>query len=134
MSVAVRQVLDLLLLCHNLLVQQIDLLCWNRIFVVSGLLARGRRLPSNVVQRLFAVGPKLRVLKFPCLYAIIKTLSMISLRGSVAYIGTVWGLPILLVILTNFVKIVLVQLADETCKVAVLEMSWEDSLGEFFAL
>lgn len=126
--------LDLLLLCHDLLVQQIDLLCWNRIFVVSGLFARGRRLPSNVVQRLFAVGPKLRVLKFPCLYAIIKTLSMIFLRGSVAYIGTVWGLSILLVILTNFVKIVLVQLADETREIAVLEMSWEDSLGEFFAL
>lgn len=102
--------------------------------MVSGLFARGRRLPSNVVQRLFAVGPKLRVLKFPCLYAIIKTLSMIFLRGSVAYIGTVWGLSILLVILTNFVKIVLVQLADETREIAVLEMSWEDSLGEFFAL
>ena len=126
--------LDLLLLCHYLLVQQIDLLCWNRIFVVSGLFARGRRLPSNVVQRLFAVGPKLRVLKFPCLYAIIKTLSMIFLRGSVAYIGTVWGLPILLVILTDFVKIVFVQLANETRKVAVFEMSWKDSFGEFFAL
>lgn len=102
--------------------------------MVSGLFARGRRLPSNVVQRFFAVGPKFGVFKFPRLYAIIKPLSMIFLRGSVAYIGTVWGLPILLVVLTNFVEIVFVQLADETRKVTVLEMPWEDSLGEFFAL
>ena len=102
--------------------------------MVSGLFARGRRLPSNVVQRFFAVGPKFRVFKFPRLYAIIKPLSMIFLRGSVAYIGTVWGLPILLVVLTNFVEIVFVQLANETRKVAVFEMSWKDSFGEFFAL
>lgn len=126
--------LDLLLLCHDLLVQQVNLLCWNRIFVFSGLFARGRCLPPNVVQRFFAVGPKFRVFKFPRLYAIIRTQSMVFLRGSVAYIGTVWGLPILLVILTDFVKIVFVQLADETRKVAVFEMSWKDSFGEFFAL
>ena len=102
--------------------------------MVSGLFARGRRLPSNVVQRFFAVGPKFGVFKFPRLYAIIKTQSTVFLRGSVAYIGTVWGLPILLVILTDFVEIVLVQLADETRKVAVFEMSWKDSFGKFFAL
>ena len=102
--------------------------------MLSGLFARGRCLPPNVVQRFFAVGPKFGVFKFPRLYAIIKPLSMIFLRGSVAYIGTVWGLPILLVILTDFVKIVFVQLANETRKVAVFEMSWKDSFGEFFAL
>ena len=130
--------LDLLLLCHNLLVQQVDLLCWNRIFLVPGLFARGRRLPSNIVQRFFAVGPKFGVFKLPRLYTVIRSLSMgvvgIPLRFSVAYIGTVWGLPILLVILTNFVEIVFIQLADETRKVAVFEMSWEDGFGEFFAL
>lgn len=52
----------------------------------------------------------------------------------VAYIRTIWGLPILLVILTNFMEIVLVQLTDKTRKVAVLEVSGKDGLGEFFAL
>ena len=40
-----------------------------------------------------------------------------------AYIRTIRRLPVLLVILANFVEIILVQLADETRKVAVLEMS-----------
>lgn len=43
-------------------------------------------------------------------------------------------MPILLVILSDFVEIVLVQLADETGKVAVLEVSGQDCFGKFFAL
>lgn len=44
------------------------------------------------------------------------------------------GLSILLVVLSNFVEIVLVQLSDETGEIAVLEMPGQDGFGEFFAL
>jgi hypothetical protein len=32
------------------------------------------------------------------------------------------------------VKVVFIELADETGKVAVFEVFWEDGFGEFFAL
>ena len=70
LSIAVGQVLDLLLLSHDLLVQEIDLLCWDRVVMVASLFTGRRRFPSNVVQRLLAVGPELRVLKLPSLCTI----------------------------------------------------------------
>lgn len=70
LSIAVGQVLDLLLLGHDLLVQEIDLLCRDGVIMVAGLFTGRRRFPSNIVQRFLAVGPKLGVLELPSLYTI----------------------------------------------------------------
>lgn len=43
-------------------------------------------------------------------------------------------LSILLVVVAHFVEVVLVELANKTGKVAVLEMLWQDVFGEFFIL
>ena len=50
------------------------------------------------------------------------------------YIRPIWRLAIFLVVLADLVKIVFIQLAHETGKVAVLEVFGEDGLGEFLAL
>lgn len=50
------------------------------------------------------------------------------------YVLSVWRLATILVILSDFVKIVLVELAHKTGKVAMLEMFGQDGLGEFFTL
>lgn len=52
----------------------------------------------------------------------------------VSYIRTIRRLSIFLVILANFVKVVFIQLPDETRKIAVLEMPGKNGLCEFFAL
>lgn len=52
----------------------------------------------------------------------------------VTNIWPVRRLPCFLIILAHFVKVVFVELADETGKVAVFEVFWEDGFGEFFAL
>lgn len=88
LSVAVGQVLDLLLLGHDLLVQEIDLLCRDRVVMIASLFTGRRRFPSNVVQRFLAVCPELRVLKLPSLYTI-RTL-YVRKEVDVAYVGTVW--------------------------------------------
>jgi hypothetical protein len=53
--------------------------------------------------------------------------------GTTTYISSIWRLAALLV-MPDFVEIVLVQLTDETRKVAVLEVFWEDRLGELLIL
>lgn len=50
------------------------------------------------------------------------------------YILSVRRLAVLLVILTDFVEIVFVQLAHETGEIAVFEMLGQDGLGELLAL
>lgn len=57
--------MNLLLLSHNLLVQQIYLLCRDRVFGALGLFARSRGLPSNVIEGFFAVRSELRVFELP---------------------------------------------------------------------
>jgi hypothetical protein len=80
------------------------------------------------------------MLKFPCLVASQCQCEKQRVGGGVAerdfctHIGTIWRRTIVLVILSDFVKIIFVQLPDETRKVAVLEMFREDQLGEFFVL
>jgi hypothetical protein len=49
-------------------------------------------------------------------------------------IGTVWRGAIVLVVLADLVEVIFVQLADETGKVAVLEVFWEDQLGKLLVL
>lgn len=67
LAVALCQMLDLLLLGHDLLVEQVDLLCWGGLFIALGLFSRCGCFASNIVEGLFAVGAKLGVLEFPCL-------------------------------------------------------------------
>lgn len=55
-------------------------------------------------------------------------------RKMPTYILPVRRLPTLLVILADLVKVILVQLADETGEIAVFEMLGKDGLGEFLAL
>ena len=50
------------------------------------------------------------------------------------YAGAVWRLAVFLVIVADFVKIILVELANETGEVAVFEMFGQNVLGEFFVL
>ena len=52
----------------------------------------------------------------------------------VTNIRPVRRLPCFFIVLAHFVKIVLVELADETGEVAVFEVFGEDGFGEFFAL
>jgi len=49
------------------------------------------------------------------------------------YIPTVWRLAAFLIV-PHFVKVVLVQLSDETGEIAVFEVLGEDILCEFFVL
>lgn len=65
LRIAVRKVLDLLLLRDNLLVEQVDLLGGNGIVVILGLLAGRRGFSADVVQRFLAVGAELGVFEFP---------------------------------------------------------------------
>jgi hypothetical protein len=64
--------LNLLLLGHNLLIEQVNLLCGYGLFVALGLFPGGGGLSSNVVKRFFAVCAKLGVLEFPCLRSFVK--------------------------------------------------------------
>lgn len=50
------------------------------------------------------------------------------------YAWAVRRLPRLLIVMPHFVEVVLVQLANKTGEVAVLEMFREDVLGEFLVL
>lgn len=57
--------LDLLLLCENLLVEQVNLLSRSGIVIVLGLLARSRGFTTDVVEGVLAVGAKLGMFEFP---------------------------------------------------------------------
>lgn len=59
--------LDLLLLGHDLLVKQVDLLCWGGLFIALGLFPGCGCFASNIVEGLFAVGAKFGVLELPSL-------------------------------------------------------------------
>jgi hypothetical protein len=49
LCIAIREMLDLLLLGDNLLVEQVDLLRGSGLVVALGLFAGGRGLPANIV-------------------------------------------------------------------------------------
>ena len=49
-------------------------------------------------------------------------------------IGPIWRWTAILVVLSDLVEVIFIQLSDETRKVAVLEVFREDQLGEFFVL
>jgi hypothetical protein len=57
-----------------------------------------------------------------------------SVFPGVTDIGSIRRLSRLFVILAYFVKVILVQLSNETRKIAVFKVLREDGLGEFFAL
>jgi hypothetical protein len=134
LGVAIGEVLDLLLLRNNLLIEKVDLLCGNRIIVRLCLLSWSRCLSSDVVEGLFAVCSKLGVFKLPGLD---KASSETEIKRTATWdphILSIRRLAILLIILSYFVEVVLVQLSHETGKVAVFEMLWQYRLGKFFAL
>lgn len=56
------------------------------------------------------------------------------MSSGVAYILSVRRLATLLVVLPDLVKIVFIELAHKTGKIAVLEMLGQDGLGELLAL
>lgn len=58
----------------------------------------------------------------------------VAVNGLQPYVLTIRRLAVLLVILADLVKVVLVQLAHETGKVAMLEVFRQDGLSEFLAL
>ena len=54
-------------------------------------------------------------------------------RGK-TYILPVWRLAVLLIVLTDLVEIIFVELAHEASKIAVLEVLRQDGLRKFLAL
>jgi hypothetical protein len=87
LGVAIGEVLDLLLLGHDLLVEEVDLLGRNRVIVVLGLLSRSRCLSADIIEGFFAVRPEFWVFEFPCLFCVRGVPSTLA-RG--AYILSVW--------------------------------------------
>ena len=72
------------------------------------------------------------MLKFPCLVASQCQCEKQRVGGGVAerdfctHIGTIWRRTIVLIILSDFVKIIFVQLADKAGEIGVFEHSWQD--------
>lgn len=54
--------------------------------------------------------------------------------GTGTDIGAIWRWAVVLVVLPDLVEVIFVQLPDKARKVAVLEVFWEDQLGEFLVL
>lgn len=71
LSIAVGEMLDLLLLGEDLLVEEVDLLGGDRVVGRLGLLAGGRGFAANIVKRIFTVCSKLWVFEFPSLWRVI---------------------------------------------------------------
>jgi len=61
-------------------------------------------------------------------------LDRIRRANGLTYPRPVWRLPIVFVVVPHFVEIILVQLSDETGKVAVLEVLGEYVLSELLIL
>lgn len=98
-------------------------------------------LASNVVQVIFAVYSEFGMLELPGLWCTRSVFSShskskqvkIQSKVSEAYLRTIRRCSILL-ILPDFVKVILVELADETRKIAVFKVFGKNSLGEFLIL
>jgi hypothetical protein len=54
--------------------------------------------------------------------------------GTRTHVGAIWGGTVILIVLSDLVKVIFVELSDETGKVAVLEVFREDELCEFLVL
>ena len=54
--------------------------------------------------------------------------------ASITYTGAIWGLSAVLVGVSHFVEVILVELPDEAREVAVLEVFGQDGLCESFVL
>lgn len=55
-------------------------------------------------------------------------------NSSSTYACAIWRLSRILIIVSNLVKVIFVQLSDETRKVAVFEVLGQDVLGKLFVL
>lgn len=71
------------------------------------------------------------MLELPCLYFVS---ILLGTPPNLTYPLTVRILSIIFIVLPNLVEIILVQLADETREVAVLEVLGEDGFREFLVL
>lgn len=125
LRVAVREVLNLLLLRQDLLVHQVDLLSRHAILAhLSRLTGRGC-LSSDIIERIFAVCFELRVFEFPSLQGVsaleFKTVHL-AVGSSITDILSIRRLARFFVVLSDLVEVILVQLTHETGEVAMLEM------------
>jgi hypothetical protein len=129
--VRLLQGLDLVLHRQKLIADDAYLLrCRDQLFCRCSF-SRRWRLPTDAVEVVFPVCPELRMLELPCLRA-----SVIGVKITArwdTYSGTVWRLPVL-VILSDFVEVVLVELSHKAGKVAVLEVFGQDRLRKLLVL
>lgn len=72
--------------------------------------------------------------KLPCLWVVMSNYPFEGMVMGSTYPWAVRGLTGILVIMSNFVEIVLVQLPYKACKVAMLEVFGQDGLSEPFIL
>lgn len=126
------QLLELLLRGDQLTVHQVHLLGRHLFFDLRGRLARGWRLSTNIVQGVLVVRLELGMLELPCLDGVSKARG--QSRCLRAYTWPIGRMSCFLVVVADLVKVILVQLAHEAGKVAVLEMLGKDVFGESFVL
>lgn len=129
--VSFRKLLELLLRRHQLAVDEVHLL--GRILFVQRLssLSRCWSLASDVVQVILLVCLELGVFELPRLDRLVH---VICSRREGTDLGSVLGRSVVFIVLSDLVEVILVQLPDEGSKVAVLEVLWQDQLGEFLIL
>lgn len=139
--VAILKRVQLRLCCDQLVAHHIHLLRRNYHFLVGLIrLAWCRRFPPNVVQCILVVHLEVRVLKLPCLEAVsfgrlVRAPALVEGAPQCAtYARSIRRLPVLFIVVSHFVKVILVQLAHETREIAVLEVLGQYVLCEFFVL
>ena len=130
--ISLLQLLELLLGRDKLCVEQIHLLRWNDILRHDVGFPWGGRLSSDVVERILVVHLEIRMFELPSLQRSVTRRVQIGVDRP--YPDAVRRCAALLVVVSHFVEVVLVQLAHETGEVAVLEVLRQDVLGEFLVL
>lgn len=94
-------------------------------------------LASDIVQVIFAIYAEFRMFEFPSLRDKHRVSGDAHDRPGIqdmcAYLWAVRGCSVFL-ILANFVKVILVKLADETGKVAVFKMFGKNCFGKLLVL
>lgn len=132
--VALLQGVQLSLCCHQLSADHVHLLRRQaHLFGVRRVgFARRGCFSSNVVERVFVVHLEVGVLEFPSL-SLVSSGSVKSCRGCTNS-RAVLGLTILLIVMSHFVEVIFVQLANKTGEVAVFEMLRKDVFRELLVL
>jgi len=130
--VLLLELLQLLLGCNELVAEHVHLLRRHHHLVGGGVGFPGRRrLPSDVVERIFVVRLEVGMFEFPRLPCVS---SCLLDAHCYTHACTIWRLPVLLIVVSHFVEIVLVQLSDERGEITVLEVLRQDMLGKLLIL